>query len=63
MIDGWYRIVGVSTLVPNIACEVRSPSAPSHGNTAGVCPPLWRHGWKWSETAIVSNPSSSASLA
>ena len=35
---------------------VRWPSAPSHGITAGLWPPVWRHGWKWSETRDEVEP-------
>src|SRR5579875_3545882 len=46
-----------------MACRVRSPVAPSQGRTLGACPPRWRQGWKWSETAIVSRPTRSACCA
>ncbi len=61
--DGWKRIVGVETLVPSRARVVVAASAPSHGSAAGAWPPVWRNGWKWSETAMLSNPASSASCA
>ena len=49
-------MVGVSTLVPSRAPSAVAASAPSQVIAAGACPPLWRQGWKWSETAIVSSP-------
>ncbi len=61
--DGWKRSVGVDTLVPIRARLVVAASAPSHGSAAGACPPVWRKGWKWSDTAMLSNPASSASRA
>ena len=51
----------MSTLVPSRAVLVRSPAAPSHGRAAGECPPWWRHGWKWSDSATISSPARSAS--
>ena len=50
----------MSTLVPMYTRSVRAPSAPIHGSTAGECPPWWRQGWKWSETATASKPWASA---
>jgi hypothetical protein len=50
----------VSTLVPSTALTVRWPAAASHGTAAGAWPPWWRHGWKWSDTAISSRPIASA---
>ena len=38
MIDGWYRRIGVSTLVPIVTrCDAYA-SAPSHVRTSGACP-------------------------
>src|SRR3954470_18028897 len=39
---------------------VLAPSAPSQANENGACPPVSRHGWKWSLMIALSNPSSSA---
>ena len=58
--EGWKRSVGVDTLVPIRTRVVVAASAPSHGRAAGAWPPVWRNGWKWSETATLSNPASSA---
>ncbi len=44
--EGWWRKVGVSTLVPRTMREVEAPSAPSHASAAGAWPPVWRQGWK-----------------
>ena len=34
--------------------DVRAPTAPSQANENGECPPVCRHGWKWSEMATLS---------
>ena len=53
-------MVGVETLVP-IRTRLRArASAPSQGSAAGACPPVWRNGWKWSESATLSKPYRSA---
>ena len=49
-------MVGVSTEVPSSARLVRWPRAPNQGRTAGLCPPVCRQGWKWSETATPIEP-------
>ncbi len=58
---GWYRNVGVSTLVPTSTRSVLATSAPSQGSAAGACPPVCRQGWRWSLTNTESNPARSAS--
>ena len=45
-IAGWYRNVGVTTLVPSFARVVRAPIAPSHVNENGACPSVSFQGWK-----------------
>jgi hypothetical protein len=62
-IAGWRRNVGVSTLVPSRTREVRAAAAPSHATHAGACPPVCRHGWKWSLMKTESKPAASASVA
>ena len=44
----------------SVTRSVALPSAPSHTSAFGAWPVLWRHGWKWSDTATVSKPSPSA---
>ena len=62
--DGWKRIVGVDDARADAGrAVVVAASAPSHGRAAGACPPVCRNGWKWSETATLSNPASSARRA
>jgi hypothetical protein len=46
--------------VPICTRDVRSPTAAIQANENGACPPVWRHGWKWSETQTLSRPTSSA---
>ena len=46
--------------MPSVAVRVACVAAPSQGSAAGEWPPLWRHGWKWSETATISKPARSA---
>ena len=60
---GWWRNVGVSTLVPICTRDVRSPTAVIQASENGACPPSWRHGWKWSLTTTLSRPTSSARTA
>ncbi len=50
------------TLVPITTRSVAWASAPSQTSALGACPPSWRHGWKWSETATMSSPTFSASI-
>ncbi len=45
-IAGWYRKVGVTTLVPIRTREVFAPSAPSQDHENGAWPPVSRQGWK-----------------
>ena len=53
-------MVGVRTLVPRTMLSVVAAAAPSQGRTPGAWPPLWRHGWRWSETPETSKPRFSA---
>ena len=46
IVDGWCRNVGVITLVPIVAWQVRSATAPIQANENGECPPVCRNGWK-----------------
>ena len=55
--------VGRRHAVPIRTRLVVAASAPSQGRAAGAWPPVCRNGWKWSETATLSNPASSASRA
>src|SRR6185312_13986079 len=58
--EGWWRKVGVSTLVPITTCDVLAPSAPSHVSEKGAWPSTCFHGWKRSLTKTESKPTSSA---
>src|SRR5947209_3160207 len=42
---------------------VLAPTAPSHDSENGACPPVWRHGWKWSLIHTESSPAFSARTA
>src|SRR5207302_3316154 len=59
-IEGWYRKVGVATLVPITTRRVLAPSAPSQASEFGAWPSVCFHGWKWSLTNTESKPTSSA---
>src|SRR6185437_9146905 len=58
--EGWWRKVGVSTLVPITTRDVLEPSAPSHVSEKGAWPSTCFHGWKWSLMKTESKPTSSA---
>ena len=60
---GLYRNVGVSTLVPSSTRSVRSPTAAIQASANGACPPVCRHGRKWSDTDTLSSPTCSARTA
>ncbi len=60
---GLYRKVGVSTDVPRTTRSVRAATKPSHASALGACPPVSRHGWKWSLIVTESSPTSSANTA
>ncbi len=47
--------------MPSTMADVRWPAAPSQGSAAGEWPPVWRQGWKWSDTPASSKPLRSAS--
>src|ERR1700722_4183102 len=60
---GLYRKGGGGTEVPSTILWVRSPTAVIQASENGACPPLCRHGWKWSLTVALSMPCSSAATA
>src|SRR4029077_1530736 len=63
MTAGVYLKGGGSTEVPREILFVRSPTAVIQASENGACPPLCRHGWKWSLTVALSMPCASAATA